>query len=76
MKFYIENIAGGSRKEFRWNDKGLSLAALRHTHSASMYGGPVFGGEAGDLARAEYDDIYEQYLSGECTETVERIFAF
>ena len=74
-KYTIENAAGGNKKEFAWNAaKGMSLVALRHAVACGGFGGPVFGGECADAARAEFDEINRQYTDGECTETVAKIF--
>jgi hypothetical protein len=75
MKFTIANAAGGDCREFTWAGS-LSLRALRHAAGPCTAGGcqPVFGGEAAQQAQAEYGDIYEQYLAGECSEEVEAIF--
>lgn len=74
-KFTITNIAGGNRREFTWSAKaGLSMRALRHAAEIGPPSHCVFSGPAGQQALEEYDEIYDQYIAGECSDVVEAIF--
>ena len=72
MKYSVGNMAGGNCRNFQANH--LTETALRHAVACSACGGPVFGGPDAEMARGLYEEIYEQYLAGECSEKVERIF--
>ena len=73
--YIIRNSAGGNARTFRWSAKaGMSTAALTHAVECSRWGGPVFDGDAADEAQAEFAEIHEQYLSGECSDLVAAIF--
>jgi hypothetical protein len=72
--YYIQNVAGGNRMRFRLTRRGMSTAALRHAIECGACGGPLFSGAAAAEAEAEYDEIYEQYLMGQCTPRVEAMF--
>jgi hypothetical protein len=53
-RYSIENIAGGGRRWFRMVAGSLSDQSIRYADSV-LYGGPVFGGPAGEIAHAQYE---------------------
>jgi len=53
-EFTISNIAGGDERTFRLDSEGnLSGRAIKHARNIG-YGGPAFGGPAGDRALAAW----------------------
>ena len=73
--YIIRNSAGGNGRKFRWDAaKGLTLTALRHAVACGVCGGPDFAGEASEAAAREYEDVHMQYIDGECSDAVTRIF--
>lgn len=56
-KFTISNIAGGDLRTFTLIDGQISGRACKHANKIG-YGGPMFEGDAANIAAAQY----EQYL--------------
>lgn len=54
--YTIANLAGGDLRRFRLVDGELSGRSIRHADGIG-YGGPVFGGPAGDVAAELYAQI-------------------
>ncbi len=55
-EYTISNIAGGDLRTFRMVDGQISDASIRHARSIG-FGGPVFGGAAGDQASDQWDAL-------------------
>lgn len=72
MNYTISNSAGGNERAFRWTMNGLSITALQHAVACGP--DPIFGGEAGSLASEDYDEVYNQYLDGDCGDYITSIF--
>lgn len=57
--YTIGNIAGGHERSFRLGANGqISDASIRHARNIG-FGGPVFGGPAGDEARRQFELIID-----------------
>lgn len=48
--FTIANITGGNERTFRLRNGALPVGALEHARDIGCYGGPSFGGAAGEEA--------------------------
>lgn len=62
-EFTISNIAGGDLRTFRMKDGDISDAAVRHADRIG-FGGPKFGGPAGQEAADCYAALEKDRLYG------------
>jgi len=54
--YTVSNIAGGDLRRFRLVRGKISDASIRHARRIG-FGGPTFGGYAGDIANEQYQQL-------------------